>query len=164
MRTTLCALAAFAVLALVAVSAASASPPVITRVPSLGTASAVVSGFCATDITLTFTVTDWSRTDFFDSAGNLTESHYKFFEQDTFTGPTGTLIGDKYSLEFMWTYDSSGNVTHIYGDGVQEKVTLPNGRAVLISVGRVDYLSGNPLEPEFGHTSGFAPLCAAIGA
>jgi hypothetical protein len=90
--------------------------------------------------------------------------HFKFFEQDTFTGTTGTLTGDKYSLEFKWTYDGSGNVTHIYSDGVQEKVTLPNGHAVLISVGRVDYLSGNPLEPVFGHTSGFATLCAAIGA
>ena len=163
MRTTVCALAVFALLAVVGASAASANAPVITHYPNT-TLSNPDMGICASPVALTWTLSNWSSTEFFDRNGNPTSTHWKFFEQDTFTGPQLTLTGDKYSLEVVWTYDSDGEVTHVYGDGVLEKLALPGGHGFWISVGRGDFVSSLPLEPEVGHTPDIAALCAALGA
>jgi len=61
--------------------------------------------------------------------------------------------------------DSSGNITHIYADGVGEKIPLPDG-TLFISAGRLDF-ADHPgvnftLSPDHGHTGNLAAFIAAL--
>jgi hypothetical protein len=159
-------LLALILLAGVAVTAAWANPPTITHFPDF-TGTTTITDLCASPITQTFALTNQTETDFTDRNGNLTEIRSKFFEQDTFVGPTGnTLVGERYSAEVQFLFDSNGNVTNIYGNGPLEKVRLPDG-SLFASAGRVDFQArGVPFvfTPDTGHSGNVAGLCAALGA
>jgi len=164
MKATVCALAAFAVLAFAGVSVASASPPVITRYPDT-TLTTQVPDICPSPYTLTMDLTGWTEQVFFDTNGNLAKVNYEWFEQDTFTGPAGTLTGEKYHSHMQVLLDSSGNVTSIYLDGGLEKVWLPDG-TFFITAGRTDVLARTTsviLNPDHGHSGNIAEFCAALG-
>jgi hypothetical protein len=162
----LLSLAATVALALAVVSTAAANPPIIVHVPDV-TGTATITDLCASPITLTFTLTNQTVTIFSDQNGNSTETHDRFFEQDTFVGPTGnTLVGDTYTAEVQVLFDSNLNVTHIYGNGPLEKVRLPDG-SLFVSAGRVDFLARAAafvFTPDTGHSGNVAGLCAALGA
>jgi len=166
LRKCLLSLAVTAALALAVVSTAAANPPTITHFPDF-TGTATITDLCASPITLTFTLTNQTETDFSDQDGNLTKIHFKFFEQDTFVGPTGnTLVGQRYTAEVQTLFDSNLNVIHVYGGGTLEKVRLPDG-SLFVSAGRVDFLARGAafvFTPDTGHSGNVAGLCAALGA
>jgi hypothetical protein len=166
LRKCLLSLAATLALALAVVSTAAANPPTITHFPDF-TGTATITDLCASPITLTFTLTNQTEIDLTDQDGNSTEILLKFFEQDTFVGPTGnTLVGETYTGEVQILFDSNGNVTNIYGDGPLEKVRLPDG-SLFVSAGRVDFLARGAafvFTPDTGHSGNVAGFCAALGA
>lgn len=159
-------LLAVIMLAAIAVPAAWANPPTITHFPDF-TGTTTITDLCTSPISLTFTLTKQTEIDFTDQNGNLTEVQLKFFEQDTFVGPTGnTLVGETYSAEVQILFDSNGNVTNIYGDGPLEKVRLPDG-SLFVSAGRVDFLARGVqfvFTPDTGRSGNVAGFCAALGA
>jgi hypothetical protein len=158
-------LLAVIMLAAIAVPAAWANPPTITHFPDF-TGTTTITDLCTSPISLTFTLTKQTEIDFTDQNGNLTEVQLKFFEQDTFVGPTGTLVGETYTGEVHILFDSNGNPTNIYGDGPLEKVRLPDG-SLFVSAGRVDFLARGVqfvFTPDTGHSGNVAGLCAALGA
>jgi hypothetical protein len=165
MRTTLCTLAAFAVLALVAVSTASASPPVITRIPALGPFTSTVHGVCPFDFTDNNYLTNYTEIDFFDNNGNLTAANFEFFGSDKYVGPTGTTLfnnGGHFHVRIV--FDSNGNVISDYGEGVIENVPLPDG-STFFAAGRADFLAhaSQPIYlPDWGGSRNLAGFCAAL--
>jgi hypothetical protein len=166
MRRMLFAFAALVACAAFAVPAALANPPTIVNFPD-STDTTTITDLCPSAITLNFSLTKWSLTLFTDNNGVLTEAHAKFFEQDTFVGPTGTtLVGDQYSSETKGLFDRDGNLTNIYGDGPLEKVSLPGG-SNFFTAGRVDFLARGEnfvFTPDTGHSGNLAGFCAALGA
>jgi hypothetical protein len=166
LRKCLLSLAATAALALAVVSTAAANPPTITHFPDV-TGTLTVTDICASPITVTFTETNQTETDFTDQDGNLNNIHFRFFEQDTFVGPTGnTLVGETYTTEVRAVFDSNLNLTHIYGAAVLEKVRLPDG-SLFVSAGRADFLARGVafvITPDTGHSGNVAGFCAALGA
>ena len=157
---------ALIVLAAIVVPVAWANPPTITHFPD-STDTETITDLCTSPVTLTFALTNETEIDFSDQSGNLTAIHLKFFEQDTFVGPTGdTLVGEPYTGEVQILFDGNGNITNIYGDGTLEKVQLPDG-GLFVSAGRVDFVArGVPFvfTPDTGHSGNVAGFCAALGA
>lgn len=165
MRTMLGVLVAFAMLAVVGVSAASASPPLKTYTPE--SVSVFELGLCPQSVAVTETWTKFTEIDFFDQTGNLTTIHWTFFSQDVFVGPTGTLVGEKYHGNIQIKFDSSGDYASAIGTGLLEKVRLPDG-SLFVGAGRLDWLAYGPGVPTFtpdnGHSGNLDAFCEALGA
>jgi len=49
-----------------------------------------------------------------------------------------TLGGTRYAFDTEVLFDSSGNVTHIFGSGLVETIPLPDG-SLFVSAGRLDF-------------------------
>jgi hypothetical protein len=110
-------------------------------------------------------------------SGSLIRWEWHVVEQDTFhsvigRNPDGTPIyGEKQLVGILFTFnlrilfDSQGNVTHVYADGVTERVWLPDG-SLFVSAGRVDFAAhGFPafiLSPDHGNPGNLARFCAAL--
>jgi hypothetical protein len=167
MRTTVCVLAAFAALAVVGVTGASASAPVVTRIPALPPTTSTVHGVCSFDFTDINTVTNWTETDFFDTNGTLTAINFEFFSADKYVGPHGATLANKGGhFHARMVFDSSGNVVSDYGEGVIENVPLPDG-STFFAAGRADFLAhGNQpiFLPDWGGSRNLTGFCAALGA
>ena len=104
-------------------------------------------------------------TDFYDHSGTLTKTKWHVVEQDTFTANGKTLVGMPFTFNMEWTYDSEGNWTQFYSDGVAEKVPLPDG-SLFISAGRIDWLT-HPgvmyvISADKGNPGDVAAFCAAL--
>jgi hypothetical protein len=115
--------------------------------------------------------------DFYDQSGSLIRMDWHMVEQDTFhnvTGynPDGTpifgekqLVGIPFTFNLQVLFDSQGNMTHAYADGVMEKIWLPDG-SLFISAGQVDFAAhGFPvfiLSPDHGNPGNIAGFCAAL--
>jgi hypothetical protein len=168
MKAILCTLAAFALLAVVGVSAASASPPTIYNYGNL-TFTFTITNVCPAPYTVTANAYNFKETDFFYPSGVVSMVHDKLVEQDSITGPNGvTLTSNPYSVETYYKFDTNGNETANYGDGVAEgKILLPDG-STFFSAGRIDFVAaGNQptINPNVGgHSGNIAALCTAIGA
>ena len=108
-----------------------------------------------------------TETDFFDQSGSLIRMHFHLVEQDTFTANGNSLVGMPYAFNFTWLFDSEGNLTYCYMDGVLEKIWLPDG-SLFISAGRVDWdiaTRGIPvpiLSPDKGNPGNIAGFCKAL--
>jgi hypothetical protein len=157
----------FAVLALVLcagvfTSAAAADRPVISHYPYADTA--VLTDACSFPVTVNFSA-NVTETDFFDESGAITRISFHLEEQDTFSANGKTLTGEPYHGAVDFLFDSSGNVTHIFGQGVTEKVVLPDG-GLFIAAGRVDFVAhGTPpflLTPDVGASVNLDGFCAAL--
>jgi hypothetical protein len=155
-----------AVIAAMAVPAAWANPPTIIRLPDI-TDTATITVLCPSPLSLTFVFTKPTVTFFTDQSGNLTEINLKFFERDTFGGPTGnSLVGETYTTEVRQLFDSNGTLTSEYGNGTLQKVWLPDG-SLFVSAGRVDFVARGAqfvFTPATGHSGNVAGFCAALGA
>jgi hypothetical protein len=156
-----------ALVVLVAVPAASASPPVILNLGG-GSFTAPLTNVCTSAITLNGSFSNDILTAFLDNSGNLTAIIDRFDEVDTFVGPTGrTLVGDPYHAITEVRFDSSGSATSVYSLAVLEKVTLPDGTLALFA-GRLNLLTAPPgtfdFIPDTGHSSDLAGFCAALDA
>ena len=156
----------FALLALVVgaaifASAAAADRPATFHYTTTG--SAMLTDICAFPVNVDFTA-DVSETDFVDTSGNLTRVILHLVEQDTFTANGNTLVGQPYTANLEILFDSSGNVTHIYGEGVAERILLPNG-SLFLTAGRSDFI-GHPegfvVVPDVGTPGDVAGFCAAL--
>jgi hypothetical protein len=156
------ALAASLVGVTLCASAARADRPVISHYPVSG--SVVVTDLCSFPITVVESI-DVTETDFVNSSGAITRLLAHVVEQDTFSANGKTLIGEPYTTNLDVRFDSSGNVTQAYFEGVIEKVPLPDG-SLFITSGRVDFVArGNPpfvLTPDVGATVNLAGFCAAL--
>jgi len=58
--------------------------------------------------------------------------------EDTFTVNGRTRVGTPYAFDTEVLFDSSGNVTHIFGSGLVETIPLPDG-SLFVSAGRLDF-------------------------
>jgi hypothetical protein len=103
--------------------------------------------------------------DYFDPDGALIRMDWHMVEQDTFTANGKTLVSLPFTFEFRVTFDSQGNPTHGYADGVTEKIWLPDG-SLFISAGRLDFAAHDwpafILSPDHGKQGNIARFCAAL--
>lgn len=141
---------------------ASADQPTI--VHKTTTATTVMTGTCSFPITVVETVSETDRF-FTDQNGVLTRANADVTEQDTFSANGESLTGVPYSFSLHATFDSSGNITQVYADGVIERVPLPDG-SVFQSAGRVNFAAqGFPsfsVTPDTGGEQNLAGFCAAL--
>lgn len=162
MKKILLCLSAAAVMAAVLASTAAADEPVISSFTFSGTAA--LTDVCSFPITVDFSSVG-TETDFVDSSGAITMAFLHFVEQDTFSANGKTLTGEPYTANVHFLLDSSGNITHIFGQGIVEKVVLPNG-GLFITAGRVDFVAhGSPpflITPDVGAAVNLAGFCAAL--
>lgn len=143
-------------------STAAADRPVVSHFTSLATAT--LTDACSFPVTVDSTA-DLTETDFVDQSGAITRISFHGIEQDTFSANGNTLVGEPFHLDVVVLFDSSGNVTHVYGQGITEVVQLPDG-SLFIAAGRVDFVAhGSPaflLTPDVGATVNLDGFCAAL--
>jgi hypothetical protein len=141
---------------------ASADQPVITQKTT--SATTVLSGACSFPITVDFTVSETDRF-FSDQSGTLVRESAIADEQDTFSANGKSLTGLPYTVTLTASFDSSGNITQLYADGVIERVPLPDG-SVFQSAGRVNFAAdGFPdftITSDWGSALNLAGFCAAL--
>ena len=127
------------------------------------TFSSVLTDVCAFPINVDSTISGF-EIDYVDQSGALTRSFIHQVEQDTFTANGRTLVGTPYTVNTEVLFDSSGNVTQIFGSGLVETIPLPDG-SLFVSAGRLDFTQ-HPgvfiLSPDMGHTGDLAAFCAAL--
>jgi hypothetical protein len=156
-------LVAVVVLAAFAPTAAANPPVVMQKTSSLTT---TLTGACAFPITVDATMTETDRF-FSDQNGVLTRANADVTEQDSFSANGKSLTGDPYSFSLHAVFDSSGNITQLYADGVVERVPLPDG-SVFQSAGKVNFgAQGFPdfsVTPNVGSSRNLAGFCAALAA
>jgi hypothetical protein len=154
-------LAAMGMAAVVAPSA-SADPPVKSEFTA--SLTSVLTGACPFDITVDASATI-TEIVFFDRNGDLTRVYDHIVEQDTFSANGKSLTGIPFVFNIDVLFDSDGNVTHVFANGLVEKVPLPDG-SLFISSGRLDYAAhGFPdfiLTPDVGATVNLEGFCAAL--
>ena len=163
MLRRLTAVSLVAVGAVIFALSALADRPTITPFTGL-TFSSVLTDVCAFPVNLDGT-TSGTEIDYFDQSGALTRVYIHQVEQDTFTANGRTLVGTPYTANIEILYDSSGNVTHIFGSGVVETIPLPDG-SLFISAGRADFTlhpgAAFLLSPDMGNPGNLAGFCAAL--
>jgi hypothetical protein len=74
-------------------------------------------------------------------------------------------VGTPFTFNNEILFDSSGNVTHIFGTGLVETIPLPDG-SLFISAGRADFTQ-HPgatflISFDMGYTGDLAAFCAAL--
>jgi hypothetical protein len=136
-----------------------------TRIPFEGlTFSSVLTDVCAFPINVDSTISGF-EIDYVDQSGALTRSFIHQVEQDTFTANGKTLVGTPYTVNTEVLFDSSGNITHVYGAGLFETIPLPDG-SLFVSAGRADFTQhpgvGFLLSPDMGNSGNLAGFCAAL--
>jgi hypothetical protein len=128
------------------------------------TQTSVLTGVCSFPITVNSTVAETDRF-FTDQSGMLTSATATFTEQDTFTANGNSLTGEPYTGTIQASFDSSGNITQLYVNGVLERVLLPDG-SIYQSAGRVNVAAqGFPsftVTPTAGGEVNLAGFCAAL--
>jgi hypothetical protein len=151
-----------AVGAAVFASAAAADKPIRTQYTS--TSTTVLTDVCSFPITVDLSA-NITETDFVNSSGELTRVLAHVVEQDTFSANGNSLTGTPFTFNIDVLFDSDGNVTHLFANGIVEKVPLPDG-SLFITSGRVDFAAhGFPLfliTPDVGATVNLAGFCAAL--
>lgn len=123
-----------------------------------------VTDLCAFPIYQDGTV-NINQTDFVDKGGVLTRSDQHVVQQDTFHANGKILVGFPYTFNARILFDSSGNMTNFFIDGVLEKIRLPDG-SLFVGAGRADFLD-HPgvtilLSPDHGNPGNVAGFCAAL--
>jgi hypothetical protein len=118
-----------ALLAVVVVPAALATPPVMETFSLSGTTGDL--GLCSFPVQASYTQTV-ARTSFFDDSGNLVRRHAVITEQDTFSANGKTLSGEPYTGS-VETYYENGVVVSRQLEGVFERVLLPDGGVYLVA-------------------------------
>ena len=121
-----------------------------------------ISGVCSFPVSLSSTAT-LSGIDFVDKSGVITRTHWHFVAQDTLTANGKTLVGIPYTYNITVLWDSFGNPTGWYLNGVFEKIPLPD-KGLYNPAGRSD-LTENidfTLSPDNGTSGNVAGFCAAL--
>jgi len=161
-RGRLWSLVVVALGAAVFASAAAADTP--TRTQYTSTFTTVLTDVCSFPIALDSSA-NITETDFVNSSGDLTRVLVHVVEQDTFNANGNSLTGTPFTFNLDVRFDSGGVVTHVFANGIVEKVPLPDG-SLFITSGRVDFAAhGFPLfliTPDVGATVNLAGFCAAL--
>ena len=140
---------------------AAAAPP--THYPIAFPYSTVLTDVCSFPVNLNGIV-NGTGIDYFDKSGALTRSSWQVEQQDTFTAYGKTLVGIPYHTSIEFLFDSSGNLTKMYGSGVFEKIPLPDG-SLFVSAGRAEFVQRGAvilLSPDKGNPGNLAGFCAAL--
>jgi hypothetical protein len=128
------------------------------------TASSVLTDVCAFPVNVDSTFSG-TEIDYVDQSGELTRIFLNQVEQDTFTANGRTLVGTPYTFNTQVLFDSSGNVTHIFGSGLVETIPLPDG-SLFISAGRLDFTQHPGVQflisPDMGNPGNIEGFCAAL--
>ena len=128
------------------------------------TFSNVLTDVCAFPVNVDSTISGF-EIDYRDQSGALTRIFVHQVEQDTFTANGRTLVGTPFTYNVDILFDSSGNVTHIFAQGLVETIPLPDG-SLFISAGRADFTQhpgvGFLLSPDMGNPGNVAGFCAAL--
>ena len=160
--TTLLIVLVAAVVLAVFVPTAAADQPIISQKTSSLTTT--LTGACSFPITVTATMTETDRF-YSDHDGVLTRATANVTEQDSFSANGKQLTGLPYTFNLYALFDSSGNITQLYADGVVERVLLPDG-SVFQSAGQVNFgAQGFPdfsVTPDAGTAQNLAGFCAAL--
>jgi hypothetical protein len=144
-----------------AIFASSAAADRPTRIPFAGvTFSSVLTDVCPFPVTVDGTVSG-TEIDFVDRSGALTRIVIHQVEQDTFTANGKTLTGIPFTFNVEILFDSSGNVTNAFFNGVFEKIPLPDG-SLFVSAGRAFFAGEFLLSPDKGNPGNVAGFCAAL--
>ena len=161
-KATLLSVFVVAILAAVVAPLAAADQPV--KLTHTHSETDVLTGACSFPITVDATITETDRF-FSDQSGMLTRANANFTEQDTFSANGKSLVGDPYTGTIQAYFDSSGNITQEYIDGVIERVPLPDG-TVFQAAGRVDLAAHDfpsfVITPDSGSARNLAGFCAAL--
>lgn len=164
MRKVLVVLAAAVAVAAFAPMTAADQPAKVQIVNGSSSGTLPAGSGCSFDIEVQALV-NGTYTRFVDKSGATKKEQYHLVEQDTFTANGKTLTGVPFTFNVTWLYDNAGNITHIFADGVAEKVRLPDG-SLFIAAGRVDFAAhGFPsfiLTPDHGATVNLDGFCAAL--
>jgi hypothetical protein len=144
-------------------SSAAAAPP--TKIEyTYSDDTIVLTDVCSfpVNVALTQTIT---QLNFYSESGALTRISAHAVEQDTFIAYGHTLVGLPFVFNVQILYDSSGNMTHNFSNGLVEKIPLPDG-SLFISAGRLDWVQ-HPLavfllSPDQGNPGNVAGFCAAL--
>jgi flagellar hook assembly protein FlgD len=160
--TTLVVVLVAAISVAVFAPAAAADPPVVvTKTSSL---TSVLTGACPFSITVDSTMTETDKF-FSDQNGVLIRASAHVDEQDSFGANGKSLAGAPYTVNLQAFFDSSGNITEEYANGVIERVPLPDG-SVFQSTGRVDFgAEGFPafaVVSDYGSARNLDGFCAAL--
>jgi len=151
--------------------AAHSSPPRSLRdryrcdVPALRANTYSFTGIVSNDIcpfplTIDGTVAIDER-QFFDQTGARTAIDRHSVEQDTFSANGKSLTGLPITYNVFHPFNSDGNNTDVFTDGVLERVRLPDG-GLFISARRVDFTGNGPdftVTPDNGATVNLAGFC-----
>ncbi len=153
---------AVAVGAAIFASSAAADKPRRTEFTGL-TFSSVLTGVCSFPVTVDSTVSGF-EIDHVDKSGAVRVFVHQV-EQDTFTANGKMLVGLPFTINAEILFDSSGNVTNLFSNGVFEKILLPDG-SLFVSAGRADFAQ-HPgvsflLSPDKGNPGNVAGFCAAL--
>ncbi len=135
-KAVLTSTAAFAGL-LLAWSSAKAAQPVKFSGTISGTE--VLTGIAPFPITVEYVATV-TEIDYFDSSGALVRIYNHSVEQDIFSANGKTLVGEPYTYNIEYVFDSSGNLIRMDSNGIASKVRLPGG-GLFQSSGQVDWLA-----------------------
>jgi len=136
-----------------------------TRIPFEGaTFSNVLTDVCAFPVNVD-SIASGFEIDYRDQSGALTRIFVHQVEQDTFTANGRTLVGTPFTFNTQILFDSNGNITHIYANGLFETIQLPDG-SLFVSAGRADFTQhpgvGFLLSPDMGNPGNLAGFCAAL--
>ena len=164
LRFFIAAIAVLVVGAAVTASAVGAPPPVKTELTFTDTNP--LTGVCPFEITVESSVTiSWLQ--FFDQAGGLTRWNVHVVEQDTFSANEKSLASLPYTFEIVALFDSSGDFTAFYENGVLARVPLPDG-STFLAAGRLEFVRhGSPPFlniPDWGTSGNVAGFCDALSA
>ena len=154
---------ALVVAAAVFASAAAADRPTRTEFAGV-TFSSVLTDVCTFSVNVDSTVSG-TEIDYVDTSDAVTRVFFHQVEQDTFAANGKTLVGIPFTFNIEILFDSSGNVTHVFADGVVEKIPLPDG-SLFVSAGRADF-AAHPgvnflISPDKGNPGNVAGFCAAL--
>ena len=150
-----------AVSAAIFASPAAADPPA--KHPNDFTFDVELPDVCSFPVSLHGDVRG-TEIDYFDKNGALIRAVNHSVEQDTFAANGKTLVGIPYNVNVEMLFDSSGNVTQVFGNGIFEKIPLPDG-SLFISAGRAEFVHHGAfflLSPDKGNPGNVAGFCAAL--
>ena len=155
---------AAAVLGAAALAQSAAAVAPIKEDFSFSGETSVLTDVCSFPVTVEFSGTG-TEIDFFDQSGNLTMIQIHQVEQDVFTANGKTLVGLPYTFNLQVLFDpESGEVTHVFANGLVSRVPLPGGD-VFLTAGRLDFIANDAdflLQPDFGAQGNIAGFCAAL--
>lgn len=119
---------------------------------------------CPFEVSVVGHVTGY-ETDHYNDNGELVKIELTGKFVNTYSANGKTLVGESVETNGIIRFDPDGNLISAYYQGVYERVRLPDGE-LWTTAGRVNLMNFAEetwiFEPDNGHWSDPAPLCAAL--